>query len=61
MAGQGLVQWHQAGFELLCMFADDPVPGLQPGGICGSCFPGALAPGCVVSGFQPDDLHGFFA
>jgi len=45
-----------AGIEWLCMFADDPVSGLQPAVDRRAYFPGALAPGCVVSGFQPEDF-----
>ena len=37
----------------LVNFEAYPVPGLQPDGVCGSCFPGASAPACVVSGLQP--------
>lgn len=38
----------------LRMFAAGPVSGLQPDEVFGFCFPGAGAPGCVASGFQPE-------
>ena len=37
----------------LINFEACPVPGLQPDRFYGSCFPGAGAPGCGASGFQP--------